>query len=100
MPEQFETFCQTTDLYLEMLRDAQRIEDKKLVCLIRNRLRHAGRAPVLTSAGCEIICFPRRVCESIAAPIEDLPFWPRFGFSQIAAFAAVYGLVISCHIFA
>ncbi|MGD9098081.1 MAG: hypothetical protein PVF97_08335, partial [Desulfobacterales bacterium] len=99
MPGQSETFCQTTDLYLEMLREAQRVEDKKLVRLIRNRLRHAGRPPALTSAGCEVICFPRRFCGSLAAPNEDLPFWPRFGFGQIAAFAAVYGLLISCHIF-
>ena len=97
MPGQIETFCPTTDLYLEMLREAQRVEDRKLVRLIRNRLRHAGRPPALSSAGCEIICFPRRVCGPIVAPIEDLPFWPRFGFGQIAAFAAVYCLFISCH---
>ncbi len=97
MPGQIETFCPTTDLYLEMLREAQRVEDKKLVRLIRDRLRHAGRSPALTSAGCEIICFPRRVCGPITAPIEDLPFWPRFGFGQIAAFAAIYCLLISCH---
>ncbi len=100
MPAQIETFCQTTDLYLEMLREAQRVEDKKLVRLIRDRLRHAGRPPALTSAGCEIIGFPRRVCGPLATPIEDLPFWPRFGLGQITAFVAVYGLLISCHIFA
>ena len=99
MPAQLETYYQATDLYLQMLREAQRVEDKKLVRLIRNRLRHAGRPPVLTSAGCEIICFPRRVCAPIGAPIEDLPFWPRFGFRQIAAFAAIYCILISCHIY-
>ena len=61
MPERVETFCQTTDLYLEMLREAQRVEDKKLVQLIRRRLKHMGRSPKFTSAGCEIICFPRPV---------------------------------------
>ena len=97
MPKQVETFCQTTDLYLEMLREAQRVEDKKLVQLIRYRLKHAGRPPVLTSAGCEIICFPRRAYAPMPSPIEDLPFWPRFCFGQIAAFAAIYFLLISCH---
>jgi len=97
MPERVETFCQTTDLYLEMLREAQRIEDKKLVRLIRGRLKHVGRPPKRTAAGCEIICFPRPIYASLPAPIEDLPFWPRFGFGQIAIFAVVYGLLISCH---
>jgi hypothetical protein len=97
MPEQVETFCQTTDLYLEMLREAQRVEDKKLVQLIRCRLKHAAHPPVLTSAGCEIICFPRRVCMPIPSTMEDLPFWPRFGFGHIAVFAAIYCLLVSCH---
>jgi hypothetical protein len=97
MPAHVETFCQTTDLYLEMLREAQRVEDKKLVALIRRRLKHAARPPVRTPAGCEIICFPRHVYSPMSAPIEDLPFWPRFGFGQIAAFATIYFLLISCH---
>ena len=97
MPERVETFCPTTDLYLEMLREAQRVEDKKLVRLIRRRLRHMGRPPKRTSAGCEIICFPRFIYSPVPAPLEDLPFWPRFGFGQIAVFAIVYGLLISCH---
>ena len=53
MPAHVETFCQTTDLYLEMLREAQRVEDKKLVALIRRRLKHAallyGRPPAAKS---------------------------------------------------
>ena len=97
MPQPVETFCQTTDLYLEMLREAQRVEDKKLVQLIRRRLKHAARPPVWTAAGCEIICFPRRAYAPMPAPIEDLPFWPRFGLGQIVAFAAIYCLLISCH---
>ncbi|MGD9330459.1 MAG: hypothetical protein PVJ53_04050 [Desulfobacterales bacterium] len=97
MPERVETFCQTTDLYLEMLREAQRVEDKKLVGLIRHRLKHAGRPPVLTTTGCEIISFPRLTYSPMPVPTEDLPFWPRFGFGQIAAFGAIYFLLISCH---
>ena len=96
MPGPAETFCQTTDLYLEMLREAQRAEDKKLVQLLRERLKHISRPPVLTSAGCEIICFPRHVGLPMPSPIEDLPFWPRFGFGQIAAFVGIYFLLISC----
>ena len=97
MPERVEMFCQTTDLYLEMLREAQRVEDKRLVQLIRRRLKHMGRPPKFTSAGCEIICFPRPVFSRMPAPIEDLPFWPRFACGQILVFAVVYGLLISCH---
>lgn len=97
MPEPVEIFCQTTDLYLEMLREAQRVEDKKLVELLRRRLKHVAHPPTLTAGGCEIIRFPRRAYAPLPAPVEDLPFWPRFGFSQIAAFAALYFLLISCH---
>ena len=97
MSERVEPFCQTTDLYLEMLREAQRVEDKKLVQLIRRRLKHGSRAPLRTASGCEIIVFPRPAYTPIPAPIEDRPFWPRFGLGQIAVFAAIYGLLISCH---
>jgi hypothetical protein len=97
MPEQVRTFCQTTDLYLEMLREAQRVEDKKLIRLIRRRLKHAARPPVLTSSGCEIICFPRRVYAAIPSVNEDLPFWPRLDYGQVAVLAAVYFLLITCH---
>ena len=97
MPEPIETFCQTTDLYLEMLREAQRVEDKKLVRLIRRRLKHMSRPPKFTSTGCEVICFPRSIYSPMPAPIEDRPFWPRFGFGQILVFAVAYGLLISYH---
>ena len=97
MPERVETFCQTTDLYLEMLREAQRVEDKKLVQMIRRRLKCGACAPLLTTSGCEIIAFPRPAYTPMSAPIEDLPFWPRFGLGQIAVFAAIYGLLVSCH---
>lgn len=97
MPEQVRTFCQTTDLYLEMLREAQRVEDKKLIQLIRRRLKHAAHPPVQTSTGCEIICFPRHAYMPMPTAIKDLPFWPRFGYGQVAVLAAIYFLLISCH---
>ncbi len=96
MPAPVETFSPTTDLYLQMLREAQRVEDKKLIRLLRDRLKHVGQPPKLTSAGCEIICFPGRGGLPVPSPIQDLPFWPHFGFGEIAAFAAIYLLMIAC----
>lgn len=93
MSEQARTFCQTTDLYLQMLREAQRVEDKKLIQLIRCRLKHVAHPPIQTSTGCEIISFPRHVYVAVPSTIKDLPFWPRFGFGQAAVLAAALFLI-------
>ena len=93
MSESYEPFFQTTDLYLEMLRDAQRVEDRKLVRMIRQRLKHARQVPVLTPCGCEIIFFPRMEIPG-RPPIEDLPFWPRRLARELLVLAAGYALLI------
>ena len=96
MSESYESYYQPTDLYLEMLRDAQRIEDRKLIRLIRRRLKHARQAPVLTPCGCEDIFFPRPAVPC-PPPIEDLPFWPRRLMRELFVLAAGYALLIFTH---
>ncbi|MBL0713250.1 MAG: hypothetical protein JJV98_06070 [Desulfosarcina sp.] len=96
MAESYEPFYQTTDIYLEMLREAQRVEDRKLIRMIRQRLKHARQAPIFTTGGCEIIFFPR--AEMPCHPlIQDLPFWPQRVVRQLIVLAAGYGLLIFTH---
>lgn len=98
MGERLEPFNQTTDLYLEMLREAQKVEDKKLILMIRRRLRNLRRSPAITGTGCEIIFFPRSV-PPLASPVEDHPFWPSPCYVHILIFAALYLLLIIGHPF-
>jgi hypothetical protein len=98
LSESYEPFYPTTDIYLEMLRDAQRVEDRKLIRMIRQRLKGVQRAPVLTPCGCEIIFFPR--AEYPGRPsVEDLPFWPRRLVRELVVLAAGYALLIVSHTF-
>jgi len=55
-----EKYSETTDLYLQMLRNAQQIEDKKLVKLIVKRIHQTtpALATYVTDSGCEITPFP------------------------------------------
>ncbi len=55
-----EEFNETTDLYLDILIEAQKLEDKKLIQLIRRRLENIEPSPPATGGGCKIIMFPRR----------------------------------------
>jgi hypothetical protein len=96
LSESYEPFYQPTDLYLEMLRDAQRVEDRKLIRMIRSRLKHVRRAPILTPCGCEVIFFPRTEIPC-RPPIEDLPFWPRRLVRELLVLAAGYALLIVTH---
>ncbi len=96
MAESYEPFYPNTDIYLEMLREAQRVEDRKLIRMIRRRLVHARRSPVFTAGGCQIIFFPRTEIPG-HPPIEDLPFWPRRLARELVLFAAGYALLILSH---
>ncbi len=64
MPEILEEFNETTDLYLEILLEAQKMEDKKLIELIKQRLEFIEPSPPPTTGKCKIIAFPRRFVPS------------------------------------
>ena len=82
-----DNFSDSRDIYLELLLEAQKIEDRKLVKLIRSRLREFSQMGSVTEYGCQIIPYPG-VCMATAAqpapPLhESAPFWPRFSLRHI-----------------
>ena len=89
-------YNETTDLYLEILREAQKIEDKKLIIMIRERLAGSGLNSFLTPEGCEIIPFP---CKSTppAQPLES-GFWPKMEALQMTLIFFMYLLLVSGHL--
>jgi hypothetical protein len=93
-----EAFNETTDLYLQMLRRAQEVEDPRLVSMILERL--TPEAPPLAAAGsgCIIIPFPPLQAGPEAGP--DKPrFWPRVAVAQICYILVFYALVVAGHSF-
>jgi hypothetical protein len=94
----FEGYNETTDLYLEILREAQRIADRKLIAMIQRRLKSLGHVSHFTSSGCEIIPFPNHL--NISHPVTEEPrFWPRFANIQLIALLAGYLLLVGTHSF-
>ena len=98
MAEQFTEFSETTDLYLEILREAQRIEDKKLVRIIQRRLRQVRQPVYATSNGCQIIAFPRLFIPPFPQ-LKKPQFWPKLAYKQIAIIIAGYLLLLTGHTF-
>ena len=89
-------FSETTDLYLEILQEAQQVEDRKLIRIIRQRLMHAGPSPYMTTDGCVIISFPAPAPAAVSPP-ETSRFWPKFAFGQLGILLATYLLLITGH---
>ena len=96
MNKPVETYSETTDLYREILRDAQRIEDQKLILIIQQRLKILGTASCFTSSGCEIISLPGSMTLPIQSP-EDGPFWPKLDYIQPVIIFIAYLLLITTH---
>ena len=96
MNDSIETYSETTDLYREILREAQRIEDKKLIQIIQKRLQSLGTVSCFTSSGCEIISFPGSMTLPIQPP-EDGPFWPKFDYIQPIIILIFYLVLIATH---
>ncbi len=88
-----EEFNETTDLYQEMLREAQRLEDKKLIEMIKQRLEYIAPPPLATTRECEIIMFPRRFNPPFQH-VEDSRFWPKVEFIQLGVIFSGYLLFI------
>ena len=86
-------YNETTDLYLEILREAQKIEDKKLIMMIKERLEDSGWNSFLTPEGCEIIPFPCTFTQP-AQPVESR-FWPKMEALQMILIFFMYLLFVS-----
>jgi hypothetical protein len=86
-------YVETTDLYLEMLWQAQRVEDRKLVSLLHQRLLHLTSAQHPNPVPCRIIPFP--VLRAMApATVSDPAFWPVRPATSVLAYLASYCLLI------
>lgn len=96
MNEPMESYSETIDLYREILREAQRIEDKRLIQIIQQRLKSLGNVSFFTSSGCEVINFPGSMALPIQ-PLEDRPFWPKFDHIQIGIILIAYLILITTH---
>ena len=95
MSTQIDVYNETTDLYLDILRDAQQVEDKKLVQMIRSRLKDLREPALATADGCEVILFPRMAVPSAAPVVEERDFWPKLALQQIAVIFSTYFVVVT-----
>ncbi|MGD9368997.1 MAG: hypothetical protein PVH87_25050 [Desulfobacteraceae bacterium] len=89
MPDKYLNFDETTDQYLQILREAQRVEDKKLVEMIRSRLKQKATRILATGSGCEIIMFPRTWAPSMLLR-QERQLWPRQPVAQGLALCGSY----------
>lgn len=101
MTDTTDQYIETTNLYWEMLWKAQRIEDKKLVHLIRRRLSDLTSQPHPAPLSCQIIPFPAPV--PAATPLarkSPFSFWPKYPLTGALSFLAAYFMIIAVHLIA
>lgn len=91
-----EAFNETNDLYLQILRKAQEVEDPRLVGMIMERLKNQPQSLLAADAPCVVIPFPLAAAKP-AGLEEDSRFWPRPSAAQISAIFAVYTLLVAGH---
>jgi len=93
MPDRSKEYVETTDLYLQILWEAQKVEDKKLVKMIRKRLTQ--NTPQILQAGfeCEVIPFPRPFVPPVTVA-EEPQIWPQNPVFQTLFVASCYAWLI------
>lgn len=94
MATQNDIYNETTNLYLDILREAQQVEDRKLIWMIRSRLKELREPTMATTDGCEVILFPRTVMPAVV-PVEERDFWPKLALQQIAVIFSSYSIVVT-----
>ncbi len=100
MTDTKDQYIETTNLYWEMLWKAQRIEDRKLVHLIRRRLQDIKSRPC--PEPCRIIPFPVPA-SIVAAPLlyeSAFSFWPKYPLTGPLSFVAAYFMIIAANLIA
>lgn len=87
------------DLYLEILKKAEKEADKALIQLIANRLKENAPRPAVTKDGCQVFSFPTTPTTSCGADPDAL-FWKNSQFWQdLVQFIALLSVGISWFIF-
>jgi hypothetical protein len=91
-----EDFNETTDLYLQLLRKAQEVEDPRLVGMILERLKEGAPHLLTAETGCVVIPFPMAAVRP-SVRIPEPRFWPRVAAAQIGYIVAIYVLLLVGH---
>ena len=87
-------FSETTDFYLEILRDAQMVEDKKLVRMVIQRLKKKDSDLNIFKEPAEIIPFP----VPFSPPVKitsGRQLWPKFELAQMMIILTTYLLFVA-----
>ena len=90
-------FNETTDLYLQILRRAQELEDRKLVALIVDRLKENAQHLLQPDSGCQIIPFPGSISPPPPPPLDEPQFWPRMAMVQMGIIVGCYLALVTGH---
>ena len=92
-------YSEHRDIYLEILKKAEKEADKALVRLILERLKASDSTPSVTKDGCQIFAFPATPF-SPSGTTSDKLFWKSSQFWQdLVQFMAILGVGISWFIF-
>lgn len=86
-------FNETTDLYLQLLRRAQEVEDPRLVGMILERLKQGAPPLMATDSGCVVIPFPIDAARP-EARVDESRFWPQLAAAQVVVIVALYSLLV------
>ena len=81
MGETSRPYCETTDLYLQLLSDAQRMEDQRMVRMVLRKLKGCGYCQPPDHQGRDVIPFPAVQGLRTEGGSSDL-FWQDIFFWQ------------------
>jgi len=92
MPNHSSGYNETTDIYLQILWTAQKMEDQKLVCIIKERLKAETNALLYTTEGeCQVLPFPCSFATPTPIPLrEETIAWPRQPLLQTLSIFGCY----------
>lgn len=96
-----EDYSQTNDLYLQMLREAQRVEDRRLAAMILQRLKDNVHLSTHRENDNLIIPFPCPFIPSLLTPNDpSARVWPKNIVTHtLAAVAGYVALILTSYSF-
>jgi hypothetical protein len=91
-------YNEMTDLYMEMLKGAQKEADRELAALLRHRIKSMSTPPSTTDDGCQIFPFPPLAvqCQEMTAVVDEGCFWKTQVFwTDLIQFLAFFGFSVA-----